>query len=633
MRKAHVIQDTKGNEYPQHIVFIDTETSTVPRGNGRSELTLNFGVACYWRPVRSDRGQPEKWHTFKTKRDVWRFIESHAYSGQKLYVVAHNVAFDWKVIDGFGQAKRNGWTLKKLITIGTRNIWHFRKDRKSLMVLDNMNFFSSSLESLGESIGIPKLKMPSDDAPFTEWETYCKRDVRVMLEAWKSWRSFLVENDLGNFGKTLASQAFNAYRHRFMPAKLYVHTNEKVVSLEREAYHGGRTEAFFIGALPLADYYYLDVVSMYPAEMRENEYPTKLIEVRQNVSIHDLQNLLRSRCVIARCELVSDENVYPLVKDGRLIFPIGSFETVLSSRELDYAIEKHHISAIHECAIYERAKVFEEYVDFFHAARQRYKSEGNTAFAYASKLLLNTLYGKFGQRQDVWKHIGDYPTPETQTWTEWYEGDKKYHTYRLLNGRLEERVGLEEGFNSMVSIAAHVTADARMKLWKYMQIIGLENCYYVDTDSIFTNHVGYRKAEVLIDPRRLGRLDVKGHSNELEIYGAKDYRFGVSRTLKGIRKDATYLGDNRYRQVRFQGLKGAWREGRLDRQVIDTVEKQLTRTYHKGNVTSAGRVMPFTVSNADSGQRVLQWDRDMGVSHPHHVADVLGAQEDPDKVA
>jgi len=595
-RFAHRIADVKSNEYPNHIIFFDTETKEHRLASGETQLNLFFGLAAYCRIAKSGRKDTQQWITFRSKRAFWRFVYDHSYEGQRLYLVAHNVTFDFKVTDGFAQMKRKGYKLTKLINAGTRNIWDFRKGKSTIVVLDNMNYFNSSLDALGESVGIPKLKMPAITAPFSEWETYCKRDVEVMIEAWRIWRQFLLDNDLGAFAKTLAAQAFNAYRHRFMPHEIYVHTNNTAVRLERESYHGGRTEAFFIGDLPQAPYYYLDVNSMYPAVMKTELYPTKLIALKTAMSIAELKGLLKSYCVIAKVEINTPENVFSTVYDNRLIFPTGRYITTLTTKELEYALYHNYVLRIISAAVYERKAIFTEYVDFFYTKRMQYKADSNPAFSYCCKLLLNCLYGKFGQRQEVYEKVAEVDDPENKIWSEFDVAADAYKTYRQVNGIVEVNTGFVEGFNSCVAIASHVTANARMKLWAYMQHIGKENVFYCDTDSIFTNQEGYEKAKGLIDNQTLGALGVKGTSEILNIRGAKDYVFGQETVIKGVRRAARKVSENVYVQTRFEGLLGAWRHNRLDTQIISETTKHLSRRYRKGIVGEDGHVQPFKLS-------------------------------------
>src|SRR4030042_5904006 len=311
-RFSHIIKGNAKTEMPRYIIFFDTETNEVPE-NEETRLTIRLGVACLW--IR-DKKKQYSWIHFKDKGKFWDFVFSSLQKKSKIYLVAHNVAFDFRVLEGFKVMKKNCFKIKKLIYNGTTNIWEFRKGNKTICILDNMNFFKSSLENVGKSIGLEKMNMPDDDENLL---IYCKRDVEIMVKAWRILFTFLKENNLGNFSKTIASQAMAGYRHRFMKEKIFIHTWENAVKMERESYHGGRTECFFIGELPREKYYLLDVNSMYPSCMREYDYPKKIVTHFSDVSVKTIKEFLKYDCVVAKCIIKTDVPVFPVKQNNKLI--------------------------------------------------------------------------------------------------------------------------------------------------------------------------------------------------------------------------------------------------------------------------------------------------------------------------
>ncbi|GAI88799.1 unnamed protein product, partial [marine sediment metagenome] len=259
--------------------------------------------------------------------------------------------------------------------------------------LDNMNYFATSLKALGESIGEAKLSVPGKYAPSADWWSYCEQDVRVMYKAWQFWLTFISENELGNFGLTIASQAFNAYRHRFMSQPIYIHTSRKAVKLERSAYRGGRNECFQLGELPQQNYHLLDINSMYPYVMATNEYPTNLKSTGKELSLEQLRAYLKTYSVIAEVLVDTPEPCFAIKHSGKLLFPIGEFRATLTSAELRYGLFYGYIKQVGNYALYERGYIFEDYVKFFYSKRQEFAKGGNKVYGYLCKLLLNSLYG------------------------------------------------------------------------------------------------------------------------------------------------------------------------------------------------------------------------------------------------
>ncbi|KKK75817.1 hypothetical protein LCGC14_2869900, partial [marine sediment metagenome] len=116
------------------------------------------------------------------------------------------------------------------------------KAGRRIRIVDTWTLFRCPLSKLGELVGLEKLPMPAADAGAAAWNTYNRRDVEILLAAVTETIDFLVDEELGSYQDTVASLAWNAYRHRFMNLKPLVHRFADVLKLERQAYFGGRTE-------------------------------------------------------------------------------------------------------------------------------------------------------------------------------------------------------------------------------------------------------------------------------------------------------------------------------------------------------------------------------------------------------
>lgn len=595
-RLPHLIKDNKTLSYPRRFLFFDTETLPKYLDKDMQEHILRLGVACYYQEQKQRKQPRYNWFNFTTPERFWEFLFSKTAPKETLYVIAHNLPYDFRVVKGFEYLKHAGWLLKNLIIDNSVSIWCFRKDKKSIVFLDSMNWFNMSLHSLGECVNLPKLAMPKYEALDAHWLTYCYRDVEIIVKAFQAWLKFLKENNLGSFGKTLASQCLNAYRHRFMLAPIWVHPFEKVTKLERESYHGGRCECFFLGTLKDKNLYHLDVNSMYPYVMSANQYPHQYDFYTEKGTLFALDHYLKDHCVVAEVKLKTLEPVFPFIKDGRLCFPIGTFKTVLTTRELQYARKHDYIKDVYRLSAYHKADLFSKYIDFFYKKRQEYKKQGNTTFDYLCKLMLNSLYGKFGQKNEVFEKVDYNPELEDDMFKVHHIDTGSFVTYRIVNGVVEEAVGEVEGYNSFCAIASHISADARMLLWGFISQADPVNVFYCDTDSLFVNHSGYVQLKKYLSNTGLGKLKLVETAKYLQIRGLKDYTFGHKNKLKGIKIDAEKLKDGRYLQWHFEGLRGALRKGRINKMVLVHQVKEIKGTYTKGRVLQSGYVKPFKIA-------------------------------------
>ncbi|GAH84904.1 unnamed protein product, partial [marine sediment metagenome] len=194
----------------------------------------------------------------------------------------HNVFFDMQASGFYQHFTQRGWQLKFYYDKGLTYILKCRKGKSTITVISSTNWFDFSLARLGAALGYPKSDIDFKVATSEELKAYCKVDVEILVKALNVYIDFILLHDLGRFSLTKASQAFTAYRHRFMPRQILIHSEQEVINLEREAYIGGRCECFQIGKISGGPFVTLDVNSMYPYVMKEQKYPWKLAGYYEN---------------------------------------------------------------------------------------------------------------------------------------------------------------------------------------------------------------------------------------------------------------------------------------------------------------------------------------------------------------
>lgn len=599
MRRSHLLRPNKGCESPHDAIWCDTETIPKIQPDGSERHYLNFGWAAHRRTARRDEWTTPDWLRFTSISQFWEWVESKLHGKTRLFLFAHNWGFDAPVLNVFRELPERGWSLTGSVIESPPVILKWRRGAYTLELIDTLNIWRVPLAKIGEAVGLPKLTMPAFDAPIEEWDIYGKRDTEIIMQACLAWWDFLKRNDLGGFAPTLASQALRTFRHRFMKHEILCDDNTKALSLARHALHGGRTEAYYIGKVP-ETIYKLDINSMYPAVMATGEMPTKVIGHYNNVALEELSRWVVDYAVCAAVVIATDEPVYPCVEEGRLLFPVGEFISYLSTPELVYALEHGHIRNTIRACVYEKAVIFKDYVEWFYHYRQQQAAAGNTLEAWNTKIMMNSLYGKFGQRGMHYEIIDHTEDLDIHVWSEIDAETGMIYKLRQYGGIVEQLTEEGESRDSHPAIAAHVTAYARMLLWSLQCSVGRENCYYSDTDSLWVNAEGYRRAKPWLDDSRLGFAKLEDTHKDVTIYGAKDYVIDDKRRIKGVRERVYTNPDGSFTQVRFSSLKGLLRTGRLDAPVVELHNKNLKRIYYKGNVGSDGWVSPFRFTLGDA---------------------------------
>lgn len=604
MRKPHVLTHTTKRDIPYRVIFLDTETNSKTLPDNSQYLTLKLGYAIYCTTADDHTLTIKSEHIISDKVRFWQWVVKKSPSKTRLVVVAHNISFDMPVLDAFRILPRFNFKVSALYKKGTIGFVSFRNGNREILFVDNGNFYSGSLAKWGKVVGRDKLPIDFDHDDYDTLLTYCKNDTMIMYDLWVLWFKFLRDNDCGEFRVTLASTAFNTFRHRFNQHKIYIHSEESALLKERDSYHGGRVECFYSGVAPIQDYYYLDVNSMYPHVMKEHEYPVSLLNYETGLNWRGFGNKLDKYCVIADVLVETQQPLFAVSLNSHLCYPIGQFRVTLTTNELKRLIQEDAIRHIYSLAWYHKARIFEDYVSYFYGKRLEYEASNNSEFAAITKLLLNSLYGKFGQKGTMQQLIGSCD-PEI-VWIADGHLDKskqKYHELKLGGSYIRT---LEEGeaYDSFPAIASHVTANARLALYDYVSIANRANTFYTDTDSLITNKQGYTNLAPFIDPHKLGALKIEHQSTDLTINAPKDYRMGSRVRIKGIRSNAVWIDENTVIQDQWTSLTGMVRKGSVTDYTIYKQQKTLTRKIETGIIGKDQHITPFNCRYID-GQNVV----------------------------
>ena len=622
-------------QYPTNLLFFDTETKAHKlKRKPKSEFhKFWFGHVLAYRREANIRtriiDQP-----IKSVDAFWKLIINRLDPKRPLWCFAHNIIFDLTILDCWQRADEYGIEIDMPVLDDPPVIICCSHERGKVNFIDTFNYWKCSVSDIGVSLGTPKLKLPKSPELSPKWLAYCRQDVHILGRAIDQLIRWLSDNDLGPLSYTIASIALNTYKHRFMPTNtIHIHDNDQLLSLERRAYHGGLTHSYFLGAVS-GPIYKLDVNSLYPSVMLNN-YPVQPISSPHVSTKRELLRAMHDHGAVAECVIDTNDHPYPVHDGHRLLEAVGHYRTVLCGQELYDALENDHVYSLGRVQLYELADIFSKYVNYFWTKRLEYKAANNGVGSMFCKYLLNSLYGKFGQRSTIWVDL-NYDMLTSLYQQQGLEIPSDYDnenclpdfsfginhwqplnypeplTLRFINGSLQIKQVQGDHHESSPIIAAYVTSYARSQMRGLRQISGEKNSFYTDTDSLFVNQRGFdnlqRKKQISSD--RLGKLKLEEILTKLTIFGPKDYVTNNARVIKGIRKDAVplcpacleplskrqycntckkpYINVTTFQQIQFEKVKSILRREPLPYIEIKQIVKTLSRKYNKGTVSPSG---------------------------------------------
>src|SRR5512137_592018 len=438
---------------------------------------------------------------------------------------------------------------------------------------DTIRHWPMSVKQMGNYIGLKKLEMKHegrswedmDEAEMHKLVRYCQRDTEIV------WH--FVDQMLGryealglNLKATLPSMALQLFKKFYGKGLPIIPDYER--QFFRQGYYGGRVEVYRFKVIPGAIHHY-DVNSLFPTVMKHGVFP----------DLHD--DFKRPKAPDWGMEGMADVTIrlpftrYPALPmrspDGELVYPYGVLRGTWPYPEIRQACaDGGRVLDVHSAIQFRPARrpPFEKFVDYCY--EQRLLAKKGTLDDVYWKLMMNSLYGKFGQNDGL---------------------------EVIANDRLRN-LGTSAAHANVIW-AAYVTSLARVRLLHHLRSVTA--AYYTDTDSIFT-------PDLMPTGSGLGELKEEGVYMLAEFVGNKLYTFTADGPhgsckregphnhvkAKGVPEEAArdFLRHGRCIFRRPARLKEA-RRGGPAANVWSTVEKVRESMYTKRKVRFDGRTEPW----------------------------------------
>jgi hypothetical protein len=341
---------------------------------------------------------------------------------------------------------------------------------------------------------------------------YCKLDCQCLHEILVKFNELIFNEFNVNIynSLTLPSLAMRIYKSQFMPKNTIYQLLGTVEQNIRESYTGARSagavdvyiphnrvESFF--SKIFNKLYYYDVNSLYPTIMAKTPMP-----VGKPIYFEgDIRNFDPQAFGFFYCKITSPDNLlHPILQrriktsEGiRTIAGLGSWEGYIFSGEMDNAVKFGYQFEILKGYEFKKGNIFSDYVNKMYELRLQYV-KGHPMNLIA-KLLMNSLYGKFGMKLESTVIEMFNTSNETEnnlfkdmleaygeTLQDFIQLDDHYLTVRksMLNYKYNEDDDLYHGLEVNIAVASSITAGARMWM-SFLKNNPKFNLYYSDTDS------------------------------------------------------------------------------------------------------------------------------------------------------
>lgn len=561
-RRWHNIKPNEVTRIPHRHVFVDTEARReYDRGVEKQEWRCAVGIFA---ERQRDGEYKEYSRDYLSAEDLWRDVSDFTSSKGRTVVWCHNLAYDIRIGSVFEVLPQLGWALRGH-NIASRGTWlEWRRNDTTLILCDSFSVFPTSIERIGQWISIGKPSLPFEDSGMDDWLNRCRADVRILATAILGYLRWLKDEDMGNWQLTGNAQAWAGFRHKFLTHKLTVHSDEEALRAERRAMWAGRCEAYWHGKISDMYVYEYDFVRAYPTIARDYEIPIKLLGVLDTPEMAWNAMGKEHVAVLVECDIETSVPVVPAESEGRILWPVGRFSTVLWDVEVRAAIGEGATVEIRRAWAYRTAPALRSWGEWI---LTRLDLPDETVPVWQKSILKHwsrALIGRMAMSYQKWEYDGEMFDSRVEGGWIKDERDGSITEYVQIGTGMWLHAGKEEWKHSMPMITGYIQSVARVLLWDVIRAMPTGSVLYADTDSVFITEIDREAIEDVISAIPQCTLRVKSVWQGIEIYGPRQIITGTEVRIAGIPKRAERVERQKFKGEVWESLGMAIAMGRVN---------------------------------------------------------------------
>lgn len=603
---SHYLHPQVTSRVPRRFLFWDTEAVITAKDGGQAH-TWRCGVtgAVRWRegsrtwpePVLARHGAPEA---------LWEAVTAFARRDARTVVVAHKLAYDLRIADGFHHLIGLGWAIERPTLSGDHIGFEAVQGDRRLIFVDSLNVFPVRLATLGEALGLVKPDLPDQDAPAEVWWDRCEADVKILARAYMALVAWLDAEDLGGWARSGSGIGWHTMLRRHLVDKVLVHNRDEVREAEAAAMYAGRAEVWRHGPQHKGPYIEWDFATAYGHVCATTELPAVLECQVTGASLEGMRRAWPAAHHLVEARVSTEVPALPHRDATGIFWPVGTFSGWWWDTELVMAAEAGAEVRPLRAWRYRCSPWLASWAQWAIGLVGDKSTPEAVIKGLAAKHWLRSVPGRSAMRFATWGHAGAAYVPGV-AYTPLLDHDSGARGKMLTLGA-ERFEAWESSWwdNALPQVLSYVMAVCRTRLWRAMTIAGLENLVYVDTDCLITNRAGTNRVRPAADIGALWGLREKGRHASLDPIAPKLVRDSTYRRLVGVPRGAMADEHGEYDAEVWEGMLPALSFGRTDQVVVRPMHFVLSGVDTTRVHLPGGGTEPFRVEDGVRVQRAKE---------------------------
>ena len=573
-RVYHYVKGSDLTRLPRRHIVMHCGTRSARTGWGHERTWRN---AAAWF-INAPKGRQAKEHSasFGDPCALWDAITLHCGRGSRTVLWAHNMGYQARVSECFTILPRLGWELvaHNMATRGCWLVW--RKDNATLAMTDIGSIWPTTIPEIGKMFGLAQPPVPDNVDADTVWRVYCEINVSILRTAITAYLNWIAEAGLGSWQMTGAGQSWSAFRANHMTHQMLVHGDMDAMEAERRAMWTGRCEAYWHGTNLKQVLHEWDLPAAYARVARDARVPVRLIG---RIPPHqDIQSYVDdpAYAVLAEVTVQTDVPTVPARHDDHILWPVGTFDTVLWDVEISEAIADGATVTYGRAWLYKTEPALKAWAEWILRALDAPDAEVPAWQKAILKHWSRALIGRFAMKYTSWDDFATMSTMDAERRTVVDLDQAREYDIMQVGGKVFVEDGEEEWRNSMPAITGYVMALSRVRLWRILKRLPKGAALYVDTDSILATDLWTRQIEEMARESESHGLRLKKSWTGFTIDGPRQIVTGDRVRVGGIPVRAVRTARHTFEGEVFESLDVALRSSRQG--VVRAVDRKWTTT-------------------------------------------------------
>ena len=591
------IQRNEKSRSPNRMIFLSIASQA-----GRLQNSQTFAGAVTRQTRRYDKSgldAPVLVTKHSDRVAMWKHIGDFTRKRERTVLVAHNLSEQLRLGMMLEIMPELGFTIKRFSLHVENAVVSMERDGATLIMIDAKSWLPTTIQKIASYVDIELSNAPLPTAPLHERMTYAESVCEILDLSIGGLRTWIKDADMGNWKPTGAGMAWANWRHSHYTHRVLAGGDPANVECEALSVGAGRAEAWRWGMQTEPPYIEWDLPLAYPRVALDAALPVSFFGETRNLKLDLHLNHSEKRRTLIHANVHQDVPVLGVKLNNRWCWAVGDIQGWWWDDELRLAREHGAEIKINRALTYAARPVLHDWAQWAIDFIESPTSPATPLQRAAVKHWSRSLIGRFGLRYEDWKR--EDLNMEPGIYTSFMADMQEDTTYKLMQIGTQTWLSNERKYSSeaVPSIMSAIMSECRIRLWRLMNIAGLDHVIYVDTDSLICDQIGSDRLAAYVASGGGWGIRAKHVHDSLEILGVRQLITSTDRKIAGVPTTAKRTGEREFTGQVVVGLTTALSRKQTD--VVHSPQRKfnlINQDFRRLHISN-GQTLPYALTQDD----------------------------------